>query len=41
MALDLKMEGRRPRGRPHGRWKDLIERDMKEVGLTDSDTKDS
>ena len=32
-VLDLDVSGRRPRGRPNLTWEELVERDMKEVGM--------
>ena len=34
-ALDMEVEGARPRGRPKLRYTDTIKRDMKKNGLTD------
>ena len=37
---ELKMEGKRKRGRLKQRWKDIIEKDLKWYGLNRVDTKD-
>ena len=32
-VVEMKMEGKRPRGRPKLRWKDTVRRDMKAWGI--------
>jgi hypothetical protein len=34
--LEMKMNGRRPRGRPRTRWKDQVKRDVERIRLEDS-----
>ncbi|VDO61537.1 unnamed protein product [Heligmosomoides polygyrus] len=40
LALDFKAPGKRPRGAPRKRWKDVIKRDLAEVGATADDALD-
>ncbi|VDO92959.1 unnamed protein product [Heligmosomoides polygyrus] len=40
LALDFEAPGKRPRGGPKKRWKDVIERDLAEVGATADDALD-
>jgi hypothetical protein len=39
-AMDLVVEGKRPRGRPNLRWMDKIKAELKESGLTERDALD-
>ena len=36
--LDVEIQGKRRRGRPNLRWKDVCKRDMTEVGLKEDNT---
>ncbi|GFO05129.1 hypothetical protein PoB_003163400 [Plakobranchus ocellatus] len=38
--LNLEVPGRRPRGRPKGRWRDGITRDMKQLHIEAEDAED-
>ena len=38
--LELKIEGRRKRGRPVKRWIDVVEEDMKKRGVVQQDAGD-
>ncbi|VDP04339.1 unnamed protein product [Heligmosomoides polygyrus] len=40
LALDFEAPGKRPRGAPRKRWKDVIKRDLAEVGATAVDALD-
>ncbi|VDP31424.1 unnamed protein product [Heligmosomoides polygyrus] len=40
LALDFEAPGKRPRGAPRRRWKDVIKRDLAEVGATADDALD-
>ncbi|VDO66148.1 unnamed protein product [Heligmosomoides polygyrus] len=40
LALDFEAPGKRPRGAPRKRWKDVIKRDLAEVGATADDALD-
>ncbi|VDP31848.1 unnamed protein product [Heligmosomoides polygyrus] len=40
LALDFKTPGKRPRAAPRKRWKDVIKRDLAEVGATADDALD-
>ena len=37
---DMRVPGKRPRGRPRGRWMDGVRRDMQELRITPEDAKD-
>ncbi|VDP62654.1 unnamed protein product [Heligmosomoides polygyrus] len=40
LALDFEAPGKRPRGAPRKTWKDVIKRDLAEVGATADDVLD-
>ena len=39
-VMDMDIPGRRPRGRPKGRWRDLVNRDMRELRVVPEDAED-
>ena len=39
-VMDIEIPGRRPRGRPRGRWRDLVNRDMRELRVVPEDADD-
>ncbi|EYC46334.1 hypothetical protein Y032_0401g787 [Ancylostoma ceylanicum] len=39
-AMDMEVIGKRPRGAPKKRWKDTVNKDMKELGITKDDAQD-
>ena len=39
-VMDSEIPGRRPRGRPSGRWRDLVDRDMRELRVVPEDADD-
>ena len=38
--MDMEIPGRRPRARPRGRWRDLVNRDMRELRVVPEDADD-
>ncbi|GFR67730.1 hypothetical protein ElyMa_002006900 [Elysia marginata] len=36
-VMDMEVPGRRPRGRPRWRWRDLVDRDMRELRVVPED----
>ena len=40
LHVDMVMPGKRPRGRPKGRWMDCVRRDMQELRITPEDAQD-
>ena len=38
--VDMMVPGKRPRGRPRGRWMDCVRRDMQELRITPEDAQD-
>ena len=38
--VDMIVPGKRPRGRPRGRWMDCVRRDMQELRITPEDAQD-
>ena len=39
-AYDMKVDGKRPRGRPKTRWFDVIRKDMKNLDISEVDALD-
>ena len=39
-VVDMVVPGKRPRGRPRGRWVDCVRRDMQELRITPEDAQD-
>ena len=39
-VYSMKVEGKRPRGRPKTRWMDSVRKDMKECAITEADAQD-
>ena len=40
IIVDVMMPGKRPRGRPRGKWVDCVRRDMREQRITPEDVQD-
>jgi len=39
-AMEMEIEGNRPRGRPKTRWKDVVQKDMREKHLDEAEALD-
>ena len=39
-TMEMEVPGKRPRGRPRGRWKDRVASDMRYLRITDDDAAD-